>query len=140
MAITGRTVGLILLGVVAVLLWPSFATVGWWLLAVVVLVLLDLALARARVDITRTEPPQIRLGESGTYVVTLRNVSGRRARGRLRDAWQPSAGASGERHAFDLPPGEGQRFTVTLTPTRRGDRRADHCAIRIRGPLGLADR
>lgn len=140
MAITGRTVGLVLVGVVAVLLWPSFATVGWWLLAVALLVLLDLLLARARVDISRTDPPQIRLGESGTYVVTLRNVSGQRARGMVRDAWQPSAGATGERHTFDLPPGEGERFTVMLTPTRRGDRRADHCAIRIRGPLGLAAR
>lgn len=140
MVVTGRTVGLVLLGVVAVVLRPSPGTAWLWLAAVAVLWLVDLLLARGRLEVTRTEPGQVRLGESTTYDVTVRNLSGRRIKGALRDAWQPSAGATGNRQSLDLPPGEGTRHTVTLTPTRRGDRRADHEATRIRGPLGLAAR
>lgn len=140
MALTGRTVGLVLIGVAAVVLKPSAATALGWLAIVVVLCVIDLLLARGNVEVTRTTPDQVRLGDSTTYVVTVRNLSRRRIRGAVRDAWQPSAGATGNRQKLDLPSGEGQRFTVTLTPTRRGDRLADHQALRITGPLGLAAR
>lgn len=140
MAITGRTVGLVLLGVVAVVVRPAPSTAWLWLLGVVILCALDVLLSRARIEVSRSTPGQVRLGDSTTYDVTVRNLSGRRVRGAIRDAWQPSAGATGNRRPLNLPAGEGTRFTVTLTPTRRGDRRADHQALRIIGPLGLAAR
>ena len=53
MAITWRTVALALLGLVPVALWPQGSTVRWWLLAVLLLVLLDLALASSPKEIGR---------------------------------------------------------------------------------------
>ena len=61
-------------------------------------------------------------------------------RGLLRDAWQPSAGASDNRHRFDLAAGDQVVMRTTLTPTRRGDRRADKVTVRCPGPLGMAAR
>jgi uncharacterized protein (DUF58 family) len=58
----------------------------------------------------------------------------------LRDAWSPSAGADPTRHALAVAPGERQRCTVVLRPTRRGDRRPVRVTVRSVGPLGLAAR
>jgi uncharacterized protein (DUF58 family) len=82
----------------------------------------------------------VRLGEATASRLTLTSGSPRRLRGLVRDAWVPSAGATGNRHAVDLPPGESVRVTTPLRPTRRGDRRAGPVTIRATGPLGLAGR
>jgi uncharacterized protein (DUF58 family) len=68
------------------------------------------------------------------------NPSERTLRGMLRDAWPPSAGATSERHQLRIPPGQRRRLTVTLRPTRRGDREASRVTLRSVGPLGLAAR
>jgi uncharacterized protein (DUF58 family) len=68
------------------------------------------------------------------------NETGRRLRGVVRDAWQPSAGARDNRHRVDLPPGESGRVRTRLHPTRRGDLRADLVTLRSFGPLGVAAR
>jgi hypothetical protein len=61
-------------------------------------------------------------------------------RGVVRDAWPPSPGATGDRAALDVGPGDQQLIEVSLRPTRRGDRPADRVTVRSIGPLGLAGR
>lgn len=142
MALTGRSVLLVLLGVVPVLLAPAAATVAVWMLAVALLVAADV-LAAPRPDrlLVRREPTEpVHRGETTATVLHVTNPGTRRVRALVRDAWQPSAGATGERHRIDLPPGGSTRLTTTLVPTRRGDRLADAATIRILGPLGLAAR
>ena len=58
----------------------------------------------------------------------------------VRDAWQPSAGASGDRHTVRIRGGERRRLTTPLLPTRRGDRRADRVTVRSFGPLRVGAR
>ncbi|HLS40600.1 MAG TPA: DUF58 domain-containing protein [Ornithinicoccus sp.] len=142
MTLSWRAVALVLLGLVPVALWPSMATVRWWLLAVVVVVVVDLLLAPspATLRVERAPTGPVRLGTGTTSVLTVTNPGSRRIRGTLRDAWVPSAGASGERHTVDLPGGERRRFTTRLQPTRRGDRPADRVTVRTWGPLGIAGR
>src|SRR5665811_2170959 len=66
--------------------------------------------------------------------------SGRRLRALVRDAWQPSAGATSNRHPVNLPDGESRRLVTPLRPTRRGDRYADRVTVRSFGPMRLAAR
>lgn len=142
MAISGRTVLLAVAGLVFVVLRPQQSSVGLWLVLVLALVVLDVALAVSpkRLVLHREPPQQVRLGESTSSSVLVHNPTGRAVRGVLRDAWQPSAGAGGDRHRLDLPGGETRRLTTTLTPTRRGDRPADRVTVRSFGPMGLAGR
>ncbi|CCH79983.1 conserved exported hypothetical protein [Nostocoides japonicum T1-X7] len=142
MALTPRALWLAVAGLVAFAAWPTMATVRWWWLAVVVVLLLDWLLAPRpqRLVIERYATPQVRLGASATSRVTVRNPGTRTVRGVLRDAWQPSAGASGTRHPLRVPGGERVLLTTPLTPTRRGDRLADRVTVRLSGPLGLAAR
>jgi uncharacterized protein (DUF58 family) len=90
-------------------------------------------------ELWRTGDRTVRLGEGAEVTLHVRNDR-RRVRGRFRDAWPPSAGASGERVHLDVPPGARRSMTVTLQPTRRGDRPADRVTVRSLGPLGLAGR
>ncbi|GGF43095.1 lipoprotein [Marmoricola endophyticus] len=141
MAITWRVGALLALGVVAVVLLPAALTVWAWVLAVAVLTLLDRRLAPAPTTLTidRTASDPVR--EGGTGSTTLRvSSTDRRVRGVLRDAWQPSAGAGGNRHTLDLAPGGSTELRTTLTPTRRGDRATDRVTVRLLGPFGLAAR
>lgn len=142
MALTWRVVALLVIGLVPVMAWPSAGTVRWWLLAVLVLVGIDLLAAPSptRLRFERSPGAQVRLGESTVTSLLVTNPTGRRVRGELRDAWVPSAGASGDRHRVDLPAGERRRLSTTLLPTRRGDRPASQVSVRLPGPLGLAAR
>lgn len=142
MALTGRAALLCLLGLVPVVVRPTAATAWWWLLGVLVLVVVDLV-AAPRIDTLalRREPSrQVRLGEETETALLVRNVGRRRLRGVLRDAWQPSAGAVGERHTLSLPAGEQIVLRTRLVPVRRGDRTSDRVTVRSSGPLGLAAR
>ncbi|MCC2308775.1 DUF58 domain-containing protein [Cellulomonas chengniuliangii] len=142
MAITWRAVALAALGTVAVLIVPVPGTVLVWALLVAAACTVDTLLAASprQVAITRSTPASVRLTQSARSTITLSNVSPRRLRAIVRDAWLPSAGAGPNRHPVDLPPGESTRVSTLLTPTRRGDRRADRVTIRTVGPLGLAGR
>ena|SRR5215213_1318148 len=143
MALTGRAALLALLGVLWVgLVQPGWLGIGVWLAVVLAAVGLDLALAGSprALDLRRDPPQGVRLGGSVPSTLTVANRGRRRMRGTLRDAWQPSAGATDDRHAVDLPAGERRRVTTTLTPTRRGDRLSDRVTVRSRGPLGVAAR
>jgi len=142
MAITWRAVALAALGTVAVLIVPVPGTVLVWALLVAAACTVDTLLAASprQVAVSRSTPASVRLTQSARSTITLSNVGPRRLRAIVRDAWLPSAGAGPNRHPVDLPPGESTRVSTVLTPTRRGDRRADRVTIRTLGPLGLAGR
>ena len=142
MHLTGRAPLLVLCGLAAVALRPTLGTAWVWLLLVVLLVVLDLVLAPSPrgLEIARADVPPAREGASSETTLTVRNPGRRRVRGHLRDAWQPTAGATGNRHRLRLPPGEQARLTTPLRPTRRGRLRADRVTVRTRGPLGVACR
>ena len=142
MALTGRAPALLVLGLVAVWLQPTMTTVRiWWLVTLCAIGLdLLLALSPRKLVIRRDRVHQVRLGVSGSTTLWLTNPTSRRLRGIVRDAWQPSAGAVGDRHTVTVRGGERVALRTPLTPTRRGDRRADRVTVRSVGPLGLAAR
>lgn len=142
MALSGRAVLLILLGLIPVALVPSGLTVRLWIIACLLLIALDTVLAPhpARVRLERLPTAPLRRGQPGHTTIVLRNDGRHRLRGILRDAWQPSSGASGERHAIAVPPGGSVELTTSLTPFRRGELLADLVTLRLFGPMGLAAR
>lgn len=142
MALTWRAVVLAALGLVAVAVVPSAGTVLAWALVVVVVCVLDAALAACprRVAIERHLPGSVRLTQATTSHLVVTNLGPRTLRGIVRDAWVPSAGAAANRHPVALPPGESVRLRTRMVPTRRGDRRADKVTIRSLGPLRIAAR
>ncbi|KQT93725.1 hypothetical protein ASG49_01715 [Marmoricola sp. Leaf446] len=142
MALTWRVPALLLLGVPVVVLRPTTSTAGLWLLATALVVALDLALAArpAALDVRRRTSARVRVGEPTATTLVVTHPGRRRFRGALRDAWQPSAGATGTRHPLDLAPGGSRTLTTGLRPGRRGDLRADHVTVRSLGPLRLAAR
>ena len=101
MALTGRA-GLVALAGAAVvgLLIPSGLGVLLVTGLLALLVAVDVALAGSvrRLRLQRDGDTAVRLGEPATVRLTVANDSGRRVRGRLRDAWPPSAGATRQRH------------------------------------------
>jgi uncharacterized protein (DUF58 family) len=142
MTIGGRAPLLVLLGLVPVVLRPEASTVGLWLLLVAVLVAGDLLLApRARsLRITRSPVGAVRMGYDAESVLLVENMGRRPVRGRVRDAWQPTAGATDNRHRIALAPGDRVLLRTPLRPRRRGDLRASGVTARLWGPLGLAAR
>lgn len=142
MALTGRAVLLALLGLLPVLVVPS-----WWTVLVVLLLVAAVcvgdALAAQPVSslrLTRAGATSCRLGDAVEVTLSVTNPGPRRLHGQLRDAWVPSAGATPRTHALDVPAGERRVLATVLEPTRRGDRLPDHVTIRSVGPLGLAAR
>jgi uncharacterized protein (DUF58 family) len=142
MVLTGRAALLGVLGALAIgFAVPSMAGVLVVSGFVLVLCVVDAAMAGPvrPLQLYRNGDRTVRLGQEAQVTLHVRNDQ-RRVRGRLRDAWPPSAGASGERSHLDVPPGERRSLTVTLRPTRRGDRVADRVTVRSIGPLGIAGR
>jgi len=144
MTLTGRFVLLVALGVVPIVLLGdtsgrALAVLAGWLLLALTLGSIDLALAASprRLTLARVLPSRVRLGEQVTSELYLSNDGPRRLRGIVRDGWQPSAGAGNNRTAVTLPPGERRLVSLTLRPTRRGERTASHVTVRSMGPLGL---
>ena len=142
MALTGRTVLLVLLGAVPLVIWPGRAVQLGWLALVAVAVVVDLLLAGSprELRLERSGPPSVRAGEPVDATLVVTNTGRRRVRGLLRDAWQPSAGAVSSRHRVDVPGGERRRLVTRLVPTRRGDRLVERVTVRSYGPLGVAAR
>jgi uncharacterized protein (DUF58 family) len=142
MAISGRFVLLVLLGLVPVLLLPGWGTALLVALALAALAAVDLLLAAPlrKIHLVRREPGNVTLHAAVDSVLTVHNDGGRRLHGILRDAWQPSAGARNAVQDIDVPADESRRVTVRLQPLRRGDLRAPHVTLRAFGPLLLAAR
>lgn len=144
MVVTGRSVALALLAVGAVLvsgqISPQVTAVS--LAAVLALIVLDVLLAASprAMRLTREGDTSVRLGEAATLSLVLHNPTRRTLRGRVRDAWPPSAHVEPRSTPVRVTGGERRRVGVTLTPTRRGDVRAAGVTVRTIGPLGLAGR
>lgn len=148
MALTGRTALLAALGSLPVGIWdPSWTGILAVNIPLALACACDFALAAPvrRLGLTRAGDTSVRLGESADVELTVTNPSGRPLRAHLRDAWPPSSWQPGteveaSRHRLTIPPGERQRLTTRLRPTRRGDHRTDRVTIRSYGPLGLLNR
>jgi uncharacterized protein (DUF58 family) len=142
MYLTWRTPVLVLLGIGPLLLRPAESTAWAWTCLVLLLLVVDVVLAPSRtgLSVVRREVGRVRQGEHTSSTLEMAWAGPRRVRGLLRDAWQPSAGATGNRHRLDLAPGGRQVLTTDLRPVRRGDLRADQVTVRTLGPLGLAGR
>jgi uncharacterized protein (DUF58 family) len=141
-AVSGRFVLLVTLGIVPIVLIGDPAVLGVWLLVAGLAGAIDVFLAGSprAVTFSRELPDRVRLGESVRSTLYLANTGRRRVVGVVRDGWQPSAGAQPTRAALSLPAGERRAIQTTLTPFRRGERRAAQITIRAYGPLGLAAR
>lgn len=144
MAVGGRFVLLILVGAVPIVAMSLAEGLGGWtLLAWLVFACLlggaDLLLAASprTVAFSREGPARVRLTESVEVSLLVTNLGPKTLRGTIRDAWQPTAGAARSRFAAAIPAGERRRFTTTLTPFRRGERRVGQVTIRSWGPMRL---
>ena len=142
MAISGRFVALVVAGVLPIILIGQPWALVLWLLLVLALTGVDIALAGSprAIRLSRELPARVRLGETVTSTLAIANPGRRRVRGIVRDGWVPSAAALPRRAPLDVPAGERRTVVTTLTPFRRGERRAAHVTIRSFGPLGLAAR
>jgi len=92
--LTGRTGLIALLCVLPIALSPRPATsftVLLALLAAAVVADVGLAASPSRLLYTRLPNESVRLGESVNLGLLIRNSGRRRFRGRVRDAWPPSA-------------------------------------------------
>jgi uncharacterized protein (DUF58 family) len=141
-AVSGWFVALLVVGTVPVVLLGGWPGVLLWLSVTVVLVAIDLIVAGSprRLRFAREVPARVRLGESVAADLFVTNAGRRTVHGILRDAWQPSAGARPARRVVRLRAGERRVVTTTLTPVRRGERRAEHVTVRSFGPLRIAAR
>ncbi len=142
MAISGRVPLLLLVGFVPLLLRPVLGTVWLWLLVVLLAGLADLALAPrpARLRFHRPAVGAVRTGDPTGTRLEVTNDAGRVVHALVRDAWQPSAGPSDDRHRLRLAPGERAVLRTALRPERRGDLRALGVTVRTHGPLRLVAR
>ena len=142
MAISGRVPLLLLLGMIPVVLRPDLSTVWLWFLVVMLVCVVDWLLAPRLTSLSfaRGRSGSVRLGDPTESIVVATNDSGRRVSALIRDAWQPTAGASDNRHRVRLAPGDRARLLTPLRPRRRGDLRATGLTVRLPGPLGLVAR
>ena len=139
MTVSSRVAALVAIGIIPIMLSPTPGTLATWLLFVIVLTLVDAILAPSprKLQITRQAPETVRANERSVSVIHVGGAK-RTMRGVLRDAWQPSAGATANRHKFKLSPGQFEDFSTALLPTRRGILKADAVTVLSWGPLGLA--
>jgi uncharacterized protein (DUF58 family) len=142
MALTGRTGLLAAVGALVVWVLGSRTAVAVidGVLALAVVVDLMMAGSVRGLRLERAGARSVRLGETAELTLTVANPGPRPVRGLVRDAWPPSAGAHQSRQAVHLAANGTATLRVTLTPTRRGDRRPDRVTVRSIGPLGLAGR
>ncbi|KSU54085.1 DUF58 domain-containing protein [Microbacterium enclense] len=147
MIVTGRLALLVALGVVPLVLLSSAGVSAWvaaggWIMLCAVLAAVDVAAAGdpRRVEITRVLPERALRDEPIAGEIRVRNLGTRLLRARVRDAWQPTAGAPAERQSVTVPPGERRGAPLRLQPRRRGELRSAFVVVRSVGPLGLAGR
>ena len=142
MAWSGRFVLLVAIGIVPIVVFDQPDWLGLWLLVATIVGVIDLLLAGSprQLVLERELPDRVRLGETVESALLLTNAGRRTVRGIVRDAWQPSAGALPTRARLLLPVGERRRIETSLTPFRRGERRAAQVTVRSFGPLGLLAR
>lgn len=121
---------------------PGWATFCLLVALIAGLAALDWSLAAKPrlMTVSRAGDTTVRLGETATVRLTIRNDTATTAELIVRDAWVLSAGASPYTHDVELGSGTTATLTTTLTPTRRGDRPAVRVTLRSFGPMRLAFR
>jgi uncharacterized protein (DUF58 family) len=141
--LTGRAglVALIFILPIALSPWPATAFVVL-LAALAMVVAADAGLAASTRGLRYTRSPDTstRLGQQVDASLLIYNDGRRRFRGKIRDAWPPSAGAAPRTHTVDVAAGQRQHVDTVLRPVRRGDQHAAALTARSIGPLGLAGR
>lgn len=147
MFVTGRLAVALAVGVIPLVLaglagYPAYAVLGGWLALCAVLVAIDISVAASprTVTVSRRVPARARLGEQVPVSIALHNLGSRPLDARVRDAWQPTAGAGTERLRLRIPAGERARVAIPLLPRRRGELVSEFVMIRSLGPLGLSGR
>src|SRR5215471_8590687 len=97
----------------------------------------DVALAAPvrKVGLARSGDTRVLLGERASVVLEIANPARRALRAVVRDAWQPSAGATPPHARITVPAGGRASLTTQLRPDRRGDKAAAAVTIRSLGPL-----
>lgn len=147
MFVTGRLVLALALGVVPVVLLsaaglPAWAVAGGWAALCLAAVALDTAGAAdpRAVAVERRVPARVLRDQDVTATLLLTNHGRRTLHGRVRDAWQPTAGAPAGRSRIHIPVGERRAVDVPLRPRRRGELRTGFIVVRADGPLRLAGR
>lgn len=142
MTISGRVPLLFMLGLVAVVLRPTMGTMWLWVLGVLLVTATDWLVA-PRPDVLEFERralAPVRMGHPTSTTLVVTNPSRRALRGLIRDAWQPTAGATDNRHPIRLTAKDRTLLQTPLQPVRRGDLAAAGVTVRLWGPLGLAAR
>jgi uncharacterized protein (DUF58 family) len=141
--LTGRAglIALICVLPIAISPWPAVAFVVL-LAALVAVVIVDITLAAStrRLTCSRLGETTARLGQPVDAVLVVKNASGRRFHGQIRDAWAPSARAEPRTHTVNLAADQQIRLVTQLRPVRRGDQHSALVTARSVGPLGLAGR
>ena len=139
---TTRLFLLTLLGLVPVMLVPTWPTASIVAGVIVLAAILDFFLVPRihGLELQRTPGPMVRLGDGTHCTLTLINGTNRRLRLHVRDAWAPSAGAVATRSHHVLEPGELAEVTTELEPTRRGALPGDLVTVCSRSVLGLIHR
>jgi uncharacterized protein (DUF58 family) len=141
--LTGRAGLIALICMLPIGLSPWPATAFALLLALLLIaVAVDIALAAStrKLRFTRLGDSTARLGETVVAGLVVENPGSRRFRGRIRDAWSPSARAEPRIHSVDIAAGQRFRIDTRLRPMRRGDQVSALVTARSVGPLGLAGR
>ncbi|MDT5362203.1 MAG: hypothetical protein QOC69_3965 [Mycobacterium sp.] len=143
MTLTGRTGLIALICVLPIGLSPWPATAFIVLLVVLIAaVAVDVALAAStrKLTFSRAGDTAARLGETVSTALIVENPGSRRFRGRIRDAWPPSARAEPRIHPVEIAAGQRFQVETLLRPMRRGDQQSALVTARSVGPLGLAGR
>lgn len=147
MVVTWRFVALMLVGLVPLILFGSdpqgvFVLLAGWIAFAIAVAVIDMLIAASprKVKVERGLSQRVRLGQTASTTLYLTNVGKRTIHGRVRDAWEPSAGAPRMRLPLTIPGGERRVLRVELSPTRRGTRRAQFVTVRSYGPLRIAAR
>ena len=147
MYVTGRLPLLVALGALPVVLVSLAGVDAWaaaagWIVLCAIAAGTDVAAAPSprALRIERRIPRRALLGQRVETELRLQNTGARRIRGRVRDAWQPTAGAPYDRLSLDLPGGEARRLVLPLLPRRRGELHSEFVVVRSDGPLRLAGR
>lgn len=147
MYVTGRLPLLVAVGAMPVVLLsvggvPAWITAAAWVALCLAVVGADVVLAPdpRGVDLSRSGPARVLRGQTTQVELVIANPTARTLRLRVRDAWQPTAGAPPVRPSIVLAGGERGRVVTTLTPRRRGEVRTAGVTLRSAGPLGVAGR
>ncbi len=147
MFLTGRFPLLVALGAVPIVALSAAGFDAWlvfvgWILLVAFVGTFDVVAAPApdALRFSRAVPQRVRLGDDAVTRLQVINDSDRTVRARIRDGWQPTAGADGSRPRVTIPPRESRTVRVDLRPRRRGELRSEFVAVRTLGPLGFAGR